>query len=122
VDGCEGRFVIDSGECLADVKRFAVAVEIAVIVGRELRLTIQFAGEQAAGQRDARENSDAPPPGFLEKQFGGALAEAVEDDLDGLNAWILDSFERFLDALHTDSVVPDLAFLDEAVEHAENVR
>ena len=44
--GLQAVFVGDARERLADVERFAVAIEVAVIVGGETRLRGQLAGEQ----------------------------------------------------------------------------
>jgi len=98
-----------------------VAVEVAVIVGGELRIARELAGEHAARQRDPRQNPNPPLPGLLEEQVRGPVAETVEDDLHRLHIGKLDGFQSFLDALHAHAVVTDLARLHQAVERAESL-
>ena len=56
------------------------------------------------------------------KASGGALPEAVEDDLHRLNIGILNRLKGLFDLLNTDSVVADLAGLDQVVEDCKHFR
>lgn len=86
LDGGESGFVVDAGERLAAIERFAVAVEVAVVVRGERGVPPHAAGEHAAGQRNTREDAGVALPGEAEEAFGGTHAEAVENDLHGLDA------------------------------------
>src|SRR6201996_5686878 len=50
--------VVDSGERLAHVERFAVPVEVAVVVGGELGVAGVATGQQARGQRHPGQDAD----------------------------------------------------------------
>ncbi len=104
--------VVHSGKSFAYVKGFAMTIEIAVIIGSEGGLGIQFAGQHTAGERYTGEDSHLFLLGPREEYFGGALPEAVEDDLHCLNIGKLDRLERFFHFLDTDPVVSDFACLD----------
>lgn len=58
VRGTKSGSVVDAGEGLAFVEGFAVAVVRPVVVLPEGRLCGESSGQQAAGQRDARQNPD----------------------------------------------------------------
>jgi hypothetical protein len=60
-----------------------LAVELAVIVRRELRLAGHLARQQPGGKRDPANDPDVPALGLFEQEAGRPLAEDVEDDLDG---------------------------------------
>ena len=92
-----------------------------MIVGRELRLARQLAGQHSAGQRHARQNADLLARRLREEQIRRTLPEAVEDDLHRLHVGILDRLERLLHALHADAVVANLAGLHQPVERAEDL-
>src|SRR5580692_4462387 len=77
--------VVHAGESLADVKRLAVTVEIAVVVCGKLGVATKFSGQQTAGQRNAGQNADLLLFGERKEFFGGALAEAIEDNLHRLD-------------------------------------
>ncbi len=84
-DGGEPGFVVHAGEGFARVKRFAVPVEVAVIVRCKGGLACHLAGEQPARQRYPGENPDLTRFRFAEKQLGWAVPEHVKDDLHGLD-------------------------------------
>ena len=86
-----------------------MTVELAMVVFSEGRRGGQLAGEHTAGERDAGENADFALEGLLKKESGGALTKTVENDLDGLDVWILDGFQRLFDAFDTNAVVADFA-------------
>ena len=81
----EPCFVWNAGERLSLVERFAVAVELAVIVGREHRVGPQLAGQQAARERHAREDADLALLRLGKHALRRLLPEHVEDDLHGLH-------------------------------------
>jgi len=114
--------VVHSGKGLAYVKGLAMTIEIAVIIGSEGGLGAQFACQQAAGEWYTGEDSHLFLLGPREEYFRGALSEAVEDDLYGLNIGELDRLERFFHFLDTYSVVTDFACLDQIVEDREDFR
>jgi len=103
--------IVDAREGLADVESLAVPVVLAVVRVFEVRVRPELAGQEARRQRHAGDHRDPTPPRLPEKQFGGPLPDDVEDDLDACNAGIVEGLQPFLDPLHTDAVVPDLAGL-----------
>src|SRR5271157_2857839 len=109
--GAEPGLIIDARKGLADVEGFAVTIEVAMIVGREHGSGRHLSGQHAARQRNARQDADLFFHGPLEEKIGRQLAEAVEDDLHRLHAGELEGLESFLDALHADAVIADLAGL-----------
>ena len=46
----QGDIAVNSRKCLADVKGFAMAIEVAMVVRGKSGIYLEFAGEQAAGQ------------------------------------------------------------------------
>src|SRR5215207_1500840 len=118
--GCpEAGFEVHAREGFAAVEGLAFAVEIAVVVRRELAVGAHLAGEEAAGERDAGENADVPLLGEREELLGWLLAEDVEDDLDGLHVRVVEGHPRFLDLLYAHTVVADLARLLQPVQRLE---
>src|ERR1041385_333312 len=99
---------------------FAVAVEVAVVVGGELRIRAQLAGEHTAGQRGTRQNAHAFFFGLGKKSVRRLLPEAIKNDLHRLHVGIFDGLERLFHLLHAHAVVADLPCLDQIVEHAKN--
>ena len=121
VHDLEAEVVVHAGEGFAAVEGFAVAVVGAVVVAGEGGVAAEFAGEEAGGEGDAGEDADAFLFGLGEEEVGGALAEEVEDDLDGLDVGVFDGFEGFLDAFDADAVEADFAGLDEFVEEGKDL-
>ncbi len=89
---------------------------------RERRLGGHPAREEAAGERNPHDHPDVAGQRFAEEELGRPLAEHVEDDLNRLDAGVLDGFERLLDLLDTDPVVEDLASGHHVVECLEQGR
>jgi len=63
----QAGLVIHAGECLALVEHLAMAIELAMVVGFELRIARQLAGQKPAGQRHAHDDAHVSPFGFLEE-------------------------------------------------------
>ena len=99
-----------------------MTIEVTVVVGRKLRIRLQFSSEHSAGKRHSREDPDFLFFRARKEEFSRALAETVENNLDGLNVGELDRLERFFDLLHAHAVVADFAGLRELVERGEHVR
>jgi hypothetical protein len=100
---------IHSRKSLAYIKRCAATIEVAVIISLELRIATEFASQKTAGQRHARQDANLLLFGPREEEFCRALAEAIEDDLHGLDIGEVDGFQSFLDLLHADAVLAEFA-------------
>src|SRR5579864_2149587 len=98
---------IHSGKSLTYIKRCAVTIEVAVIISLELGIATEFASQKTAGQRHARQDANLLLFGLREEEFCRALAEAIEDDLHGLDIGEVDGFQSFLDLLHADAVIAE---------------
>src|SRR6266567_1654337 len=99
-----------------------MAIEVTVVVGRKLRVRLQFSGEHSAGKRHSRQDPDFLLFRARKEEFSRALAETVENNLDGLNVGELDRLECFLDFLDTHTVVANLSGLNQIVENSEYLR
>src|SRR5208337_4508060 len=91
--GGERRLVVDTRKGFADIELFAVAIEVAMVVGGELRIAREFAGEHAARKRHSRQDADTFRKRLSQEKIGRPLTEAVEDDLHGLYVGIFDSLQ-----------------------------
>src|SRR5271165_956928 len=118
--GIEADIEIHSGKSFAYIKRGTVTIEVAVIVGREGGIATEFAGKETARQRHACQDANLLPFGLREEEFRGPLAEAIEDDLHGLDIRVLDCFQRFLDLFDADAVIAEFAGFYQIIEHGED--
>src|SRR5438876_9033237 len=96
-----------------------MTIEVTVVIGRKLRIRLQFSGEHSAGKRHSREDSDFLLFRARKEDFSRALTETVENNLDGLNVGILDRLECLLDFLDAHAVVANLSGLNQVVENSE---
>jgi hypothetical protein len=92
-----------------------------MVVRRKRRGVGELAGQEAARERDACEDSDFPCQRFGEDAFGRLEAEQVEDDLDALHVRVAHRVQRFLDDLHAHAVVAELAGPHQIIQDAEHL-
>ena len=119
-DGCQRDFVIDSGKGFANIEALPLAIEVAVIVVGKLGVRLELAREQAAGQRNARQDAHLPEFCLGKEELSRTLAKAVEDDLDALHVGEFDGLQCLFHALDADPVEADLACAHQVVEYAED--
>jgi hypothetical protein len=77
----EADVVIHSRKCLTHVEGFPAPIKVAVVVGSKRGVGSKLAGEQSAGQRHTRQNTNALFFGSCEEDVRGTLPEAIEYDL-----------------------------------------
>src|SRR5947209_14320685 len=99
-----------------------MAIKVAMIVRSEAGIGLKFAGEQAAGQRNASENADLFFLSSREEQFGGPQPEAIENDLYRLHVGKFDSLQCFFDFLHTDAVVAEFSGFHQIIQDSDDLR
>ena len=121
LDEGQAGLVVEARERLAHIEGLAVAVERAVVGLLEGGARRELAGEQAGGQRHAREDAHVTALRGREEMLQRPLSDDVEDDLDAGHAGILDGLEAFLDALDADAIGGDGAGCDELVEGSEDL-
>src|ERR687894_221818 len=107
--GPQPRLEVHARERLAPVEGLAVTVEVPVVGGVECPLRAHLAGEEAARERHAGQDAYVALLGEREELLDGLLAEDVEDDLDGLDAGVVQRHPRLLHPLHAHAVVLYLA-------------
>ncbi len=99
-----------------------MTVEVPVVVFGKLAVVRHFPRQQTGRQWHACENSHLAFLCLGKKQFGRALAENVEDDLDRLDVRILNGFERFLDFFDADTIVPKFSCFHQVVKNSKHFR
>ncbi|MPM96561.1 hypothetical protein SDC9_143725 [bioreactor metagenome] len=77
----------------------------------EDRVLGKFAGQQATGQGHPHNDPHALFPGYRKQQLMRTLTEHVVNDLNGSHAFIFHGLQAFLNPLHADAEMLDLAFL-----------
>jgi len=78
IDGFQAGFVIHTGECFAAVKGFTVTVEGAMVVSFKAGFGGQLAGQQSAGERYARQDTNLAADGFGKEQLGWPLRKILK--------------------------------------------
>ena len=106
-------------EGLSHVEALPVCVEVTVVLFAEDVVGSEFAREEAASQRHAGDDPDVVRSRRLQEVADNALAEQVEDHLQGRGRTVADAEEPFLDALDAGPVVADQALFLELLQILE---
>ena len=113
---------IHAGKRLAAIKRFAVPVEIPVVILGNLlaRVILPDNNPDASGTRARMPTLAAPRSG--KNDSAGRCRKTLKIICIDLHAGKFDRLERLFDLLDAHAVMPQLAGLREFVEDAENFR
>src|ERR671912_939594 len=107
---------IHSRECLADVERFALPVEVPVVVLGELGVGGVTPAEEATGQWYPGDDSDAGLLRGRQHVVQRLAAEGVEDDLDGRRSASADGGQCLVAGFDADAVRRDCALVNQGVQ------
>ena len=99
-----------------------MAVVTAMVGAVEGRVPAQLPGQETGCQGNPGDDPDLPGARLREEELRGTLAEDVVDDLDGLDARVLDRLEPLLDPLDADPVVGEHPVGAQLVEVLEESR
>src|SRR6266700_7467947 len=98
-----------------------MAVETTMLVGSEVGIRAEFAGQESTCQRDTSQNPNLTFTCDRKKVLLWLEPEQVEDELHTLNVRVADGFERLVHPLYTHPIIADFALLHQVIKDAKDL-